>query len=81
VNMLSIFIAPLRWALVLALFGHEIHSSPARTRSSYSVKDSHPVPRNWECLGRADPEQRIRLRIGLKQHRVGELERHLLESK
>lgn len=57
-----------------------ILSSPVRSRSLYSVKDTHRVPDNWLCVGRASKDYKIRLRIGLKQHRFDELERQLYEG-
>ena len=56
-------------------------ASVIESRSPYAVKGSHPVPPRWERIDRADPDQLIELRIGLKQSEFEELERQLYESK
>ena len=48
-------------------------------RSTYAVKDTHNAPAAWMRTGRADPDQLIRVNIGLTQGRFGELERNLYE--
>ncbi|KAL8849729.1 MAG: hypothetical protein Q9221_005339 [Calogaya cf. arnoldii] len=53
--------------------------SPVRSRSSYAVKDSHLVPRQWTRVGQAPADHVVKLQIASKQSRFDELERHLYE--
>lgn len=62
-------------------FSALVSCTPGRSRSSYAVKDSHRVPKEWTRVGQAPGEHMISLEIGLKQSRFDELERHLLEGK
>lgn len=78
--MLRILIKLLPSLLFLNSLILPILSSPVRTRSGYSVKNKHAVPDNWVCIGRAPPGHKIRLQVGLRQHRFDELERHLYEG-
>lgn len=55
-------------------------ASPFHVRSTYVVKDDHPVPPGWEIIERAPREEQIHLQIGLKHGRFDELERHLYEG-
>lgn len=55
-------------------------ASPLHDRSTYAVKDSHHVPRQWKQVGAAPASHVIHLQIGLKQSQFGELERHLYEG-
>ena len=54
--------------------------SPVHPRHSYAVKDSHNVPKQWSELGPAPSGHWINLKIGLKQSRFDELEKHLYEG-
>jgi tripeptidyl-peptidase-1 len=54
--------------------------SPVSSRSSYSVKERHVVPKGWTRTGPAPADTIVDLRIALKQSRFNELERHLLEG-
>jgi tripeptidyl-peptidase-1 len=53
----------------------QIHESP------YAIKETHFVPTKWERIGEAPGNHVVNLRIGLKQSRFEELERHLWEGK
>ena len=56
-------------------------ASPLHSRfSPYAIKDSHKVPPRWSNIGSAPPDHVIKLHIGLKQSRFGELERQLHEG-
>ena len=68
-------------SLALLVTATTVVASPLHLRSSYSVKDSHNVPKGWSNIGAASPEHIINVQIGLTQHKVGELETHLYESK
>lgn len=57
-----------------------VDCSPIQSRASYSVKDSHHVPRKWTRVGEASPKGIVKLEIALKQSRFDELERHLYEG-
>lgn len=60
-----------------AAFG--ANALPSTKRSSYAVKERHPVPRSWTASGPAPKSEMITLQIGLKQQNEGEIERHLVE--
>lgn len=47
--------------------------------SDYTVKDSHHVPRSFSRIRPAPKDHIINLKIGLKQSKFDELERHLYE--
>ncbi|KAI1077884.1 tripeptidyl-peptidase 1 precursor [Whalleya microplaca] len=67
-------------AVVSALLAaHAALATPVRSRTSYRVKDSHHVPRNWRRVSRAPADHVINLQIGVKQSNFAELERHLYE--
>lgn len=51
-----------------------------QSRTPYSLKDKHHVPRQWKEVGPAPARHIIQLQIGLKQGNFGELERHLYEG-
>jgi tripeptidyl-peptidase I len=55
--------------------------TPLRTRSGYSIKERHNVPRKWKRVADAPSNHVINLQIGLKQSRFDELEEHLYEGK
>ncbi|TAQ91387.1 hypothetical protein B7494_g311 [Chlorociboria aeruginascens] len=69
--------------IFIALLAGSVTSSPLQVRSSYAVKESHPVPRKWTRVAPAPENHTIQLQIGLKQisdpyhHRYGQ---HLTES-
>ena len=65
--------------VLTALLSLVVASSP-RVRSQYSVKENHPVPRQWRKIGPAPADQMITLQIGLKQSRFNEIEQHLYEG-
>lgn len=54
--------------------------TPIRTRTPYSVKETHSVPSRWTQAGRADRGHMLHLQIGLKQGNFDELERQLYEG-
>ncbi|CAL8576730.1 hypothetical protein XPA_002596 [Xanthoria parietina] len=56
-----------------------VSCSPVHSRSSYAVKDSHHVPRQWTRIGQAPADHVVKLEIALKQSQFDELERHLYE--
>ena len=66
-------------AILTALLGFA-SASPLRVRSPYVVKETHPVPSQWQKLAPAPKDHMIHLRIGLKQSQFNELERHLYEG-
>jgi tripeptidyl-peptidase-1 len=49
-------------------------------RSSYEVKETHFVPKDWKKLERSHGGKTIQLQIGLKQGQFDELDRHLYEG-
>jgi tripeptidyl-peptidase-1 len=55
-------------------------ASPLNSRSTYAVKDSHRVPRQWKEVGAAPASHVIHLQVGLKPSQFDELERHLYEG-
>ena len=57
-----------------------VSCSPVHSRSSYAVKDSHHVPRQWTRIGQAPADHVVKLEIALKQSQFDELERHLYEG-
>ena len=67
-------------SLALLATASTVLASPLYVRSGYSIKNAHNVPRGWSNIGAAPPEHVINLRIALKQHNVGELERQLQEG-
>lgn len=54
-------------------------AAPLEGRTDYSLFSSHHAPKEWQKLSKADPSHMIGLRIGLKQNKFDELERHLYE--
>ena len=67
--------------LLTAIAAREAFASPVHARSPYVVKETHPSPRGWTRLGRAQGSKTIQLQIGLKQGRFDELDRHLREGR
>ncbi|ROW06672.1 hypothetical protein VPNG_06738 [Cytospora leucostoma] len=65
--------------LAVGLLASSAIGKPVKQRSAFAVKDAHHVPRRWTELRRADADQKISLRIGLKQSYFSELERQLYE--
>lgn len=55
-------------------------STPVRSRTPYNVKETHSAPSKWTKLGRAPPQHKLHLKIGLKQNNFEELSRHLNEG-
>ncbi|TVY58586.1 Tripeptidyl-peptidase SED2 [Lachnellula cervina] len=53
--------------------------TPIRSRTPYSIKETHNVPRKWKNLGRAAGNHKLHLQIGLKQEKFDELDLHLYE--
>ncbi|KAI4753709.1 subtilisin-like protein [Aureobasidium sp. EXF-12344] len=47
------------------------------SRSLYGLKESHHAPDNWKRVGRASPDHKIEMHIGLRQQGFPELERQL----
>lgn len=64
--------------LACALAAQAVLAAPY-ARSTYAIKDTHNPPAAWWKGDRADPDQLIRLNIGLTQSRFDELERNLYE--
>lgn len=56
-----------------------VHALPRTTRSPYSVKERHIVPREWSRISTAEKSENIHLAIGLKQQNEGVVEEHLLQ--
>ncbi|KAK5072853.1 hypothetical protein LTR64_000737 [Lithohypha guttulata] len=52
---------------------------PLNSRSTYAVKETHFVPRGWSDAGKPHPNHLVDLKIGLKNKRFADLERHLYE--
>jgi tripeptidyl-peptidase-1 len=71
---LSILLSVVVGALTVA-------GTPIRSRTPYSVKETHNVPRKWSNVGRAPGDHKLHLQIGLKQGKFDELDRHLYEGK
>lgn len=46
---------------------------------NYTVKETHIVPRGWSEVGEPHPDQILDIKIGIKNKRFAELERHLYE--
>ncbi|KAF2020370.1 subtilisin-like protein [Aaosphaeria arxii CBS 175.79] len=65
--------------LSAALAAQASLATPLRSRSPYSVKETHIPPHGWEKLNRAAGDRYIQLEIALKQSNFAELERHLYE--
>ncbi|KAI1435429.1 tripeptidyl-peptidase 1 precursor [Xylaria sp. CBS 124048] len=55
-----------------------VFASPV-ARSTYSVKDSHVVPRGWTKVARAPASHVMQVQIGLKQSNFDKLEKQLYE--
>ena len=68
----------LRSLLTCALAAQAAFAAPY-AGSTFAAKDTHNAPAAWLRTGRADPDQLIRLNIGLTQGRFDELERNLYE--
>ena len=68
----------LRSLLTCALTAQAAFAAPY-AGSTFAAKDTHNAPAAWLRTGRADPDQLIRLNIGLTQGRFDELERNLYE--
>ena len=66
--------------LALAATAQIAFATPLGARSAYSVKETHDVPSKWTALGRAPANHKLHVKIGLKQERFDELERHLYEG-
>ncbi len=66
--------------LTLALGAELVLGSPLRGRSSYTVKECHPVPATWSNVSSAPLNHIVNLQIGLKQGKLEELERRLYEG-
>ncbi|KAF4624138.1 hypothetical protein G7Y89_g14035 [Cudoniella acicularis] len=64
--------------LSIAVAAKAVTASPIRSRTPYSVKETHFVPRGWRQVEDA-PQGLINLNIGLKQGQFEELDRHLYE--
>lgn len=47
--------------------------------TSYAIKETHFVPRGWSSIGNPHPDQILDIKIGIKNKRFAELERHLYE--
>lgn len=57
-------------------------SAIARSTSDsnlYSVKETHFVPRGWSSIGNPHPDQILDIKIGIKNKRFAELEKHLYQ--
>lgn len=67
------------WLALMLAVGTSV-ASPVHARTSYAVKETHNVPKQWSRVGPAPSAHIIRLQIGLKQSQFSELERHLYEG-
>lgn len=68
-------------SLVTALAATQVVvGSPVKARTLYAVKETHNVPRKWTKIGIPAPDHSINLKIGLKNKKFHELERHLYEG-
>jgi tripeptidyl-peptidase-1 len=63
----------------VAVAAQAAFGTPIQSRSVYAVKERHNLPRGWKNAGRASKSQMMYLRIGVKQSKFDELERHLYE--
>lgn len=70
-------LAKMKSALLISLFG--LTAVLAAPRSDYSIHSSHYVPSGWTKGNKANADQLLRLRIGLKQASFAALEKDLLE--
>ena len=67
--------------LAFAIAVNVVVGSPVNfEHSAYLVKDSHYVPKGWTNIGAAPSDYMINVQIGLAQHEVQELEKHLHEG-
>jgi tripeptidyl-peptidase-1 len=67
--------------LTLTAAAQVAFATPLGARTAYSVKETHDVPQKWTALGRASADHKLHMKIGLKQERFDELERHLYEGR
>lgn len=67
--------------LALLSITSAVDASPLRSRTPYSIKDTHNVPKQWTKISSAPKDHMLQLQIALKQSRFDELERHLYEGK
>ncbi|CZR64212.1 related to tripeptidyl-peptidase I [Phialocephala subalpina] len=65
--------------LSVALGAQAAFGTPIKSRTAYSVKEVHPVPKKWTPIDRAPGNHMLHMQIGLKQDNFEELERHLYE--
>lgn len=72
---LAVLAALVSFDLVYAAAIQQTNLQPAR----YAVKETHFVPRGWTSVGKPDPNHILNLKIGLKNKRFSELEKHLYE--
>ncbi|KAG9236157.1 putative Tripeptidyl-peptidase SED2 [Amylocarpus encephaloides] len=63
----------------IAIGAQAVFATPIVARSVYDVKEVHYAPRAWRNRGRAAPNHKIHLQLGLKQSNFAELDRHLYE--
>jgi tripeptidyl-peptidase-1 len=64
----------------LAIGAQTVFGTPIRSRTAYSVKESHNVPQKWKNLGRAPSDHMLHMQFGLKQGNFAELDRQLYEG-
>lgn len=67
--------------LTVAVAAQAVLGSPIQARTAYALKETHNVPYSWRQLERAPREQMLHLKIGVKQSKFDELERHLYEGR
>ena len=66
--------------LCIHVLAHTVFGAHSTWRSSYAIKETHHVPRQWRRVGPATAGSMMNLQIGLKQGRFDELEKHLYEG-
>lgn len=67
-------------SLLAFALASEAFASPVKSRTAYTVKETHFVPQKWQQVGKAPGDHVLHLNIGLKQSSFDELERHLYEG-
>jgi len=66
--------------IAINLFDVLISTGAIDDRSVFQLKESHTQPRKWRRVCQAPSDQIINLRIGLRQGKFEELQRHLQEG-
>lgn len=76
---MHVFPAALAAFLSLDLASASVIARSGSNPLNYAVKETHFVPRGWSSVGNPHPDQVLDIKIGIKNKRFAELERHLYE--